>query len=667
MRIKANSLITLIVAIVVIIATGILFASIRVVSKGIKQEPEKSLDIERFRSEPLELVDLKVSEKSVKRNIQVKRRINGDGLDSVKFQDEGEWFRRVKIRVRNVSDKPVLKIVAYLYFEPPASTPLFSVELTPSRKLYPEALQPGGEVDLTVTDQSWNRTLEILNQYGVDANQSTVSFSVNFVLFDNETLWARGHLVRQDPNNPRKYIPVEKAPGEQLDHAPKFFNLKFFFTPLALQPQTSATHCTNDSGNSDATGCPTPGLYCYTIISLGDGNPGTRSVVPVIRDCQNLPGDPITNHTCTSGGTTTHYELRFDSTCPASGTGPGPTPTPCLQEGDTCSRTNDACCPGIGIHCNYNLEACMQDNHDYVPCDDQHKIDDCIQAGYFPDASCNCTNPIEDACGPGSNYNYEASMCCPDPPRTYQCDEYIPETGCPYYVDRSPCGASPVLIDVAGNGFDLTDAAGGVDFDIDGNPDRVNERLAWTRAGSDDAWLFFDRNHNGVVDSGRELFGNFTPQIPLPGLPNGKPNGFNALAQYDTAEKGGNGDGVIGNKDAIFTTLRLWQDTNHDGVSEPGEIHTLPDLGLYSISLDYKESRRTDRYGNQFRYRAKVRDAKGEQVGRWAWDVFLVANLESNASGKDKTDLLINSNQNAEFASSLFPFLKSFTSFNDRK
>lgn len=228
MRTRANGLIILIGALVVIIATGILFASIRVVSKGITQGSEKSLDIERFRSEPLELVDLKVSEQSVKGNIQVKRRINGDGLDSVKFQDEGEWFKRVKIRVRNISDKPVLKIVAYLYFKPPASTPLFSVELTPSRELYPEALQPGGEVDLTVTDQSWNRTLEILNQYGVDANQSTVSFSVDFVLFDNETLWSRGHLVRPDPNNPRKSIPVDKSPGKQLDHAPKFSNLKFF-------------------------------------------------------------------------------------------------------------------------------------------------------------------------------------------------------------------------------------------------------------------------------------------------------------------------------------------------------------------------------------------------------------------------------------------------------
>jgi hypothetical protein len=53
-------------------------------------------------------------------------------------------------------------------------------------------------------------------------------------------------------------------------------------------------------------------------------------------------------------------------------------------------------------------------------------------------------------------------------------------------------------------------------------------------------------------------------------------------------------------------------------------MHTLSSLGLASIDLDYKNSKRTDQYGNRFKYRAKVRDVHGAQLGKWAWDVFLV-------------------------------------------
>lgn len=181
--------------------------------------------------------------------------------------------------------------------------------------------------------------------------------------------------------------------------------------------------------------------------------------------------------------------------------------------------------------------------------------------------------------------------------------------------------SSPIVVDVSGNGVSLTDAEHGVLFDISaiGTP----KHLAWTVPGSDDAWLVLDRNANGTIDNGSELFGNFTPQ-PIPPAGSER-NGFLALAEYDKTVNGGNNDTVITNEDAVFTSLRLWQDVNHNGVSEPSELKTLPSVGLTSIELDYKESRKFDDYGNNFRYRAKVTDLRGGQLGRWAWDVFLVS------------------------------------------
>ena len=187
----------------------------------------------------------------------------------------------------------------------------------------------------------------------------------------------------------------------------------------------------------------------------------------------------------------------------------------------------------------------------------------------------------------------------------------------------NPCadgGCSPIVIDLLGNGFDLTNANNGVNFDF--NNDNVADRLSWIAANSDDAWLVLDRNGNGTIDSGRELFGNLTPQ-PEPAAGEER-HGFRALAKYDKPQQGGNDDGWIDASDSIFSSLRLWQDTNHNGISEQSELHTLTSKGLTRLDLDYHQSNRVDGHGNQFKYRAKVRDAQGAQLGRWAWDVFLL-------------------------------------------
>jgi hypothetical protein len=253
---------------------------------------------------------------------------------------------------------------------------------------------------------------------------------------------------------------------------------------------------------------------------------------------------------------------------------PTPTPTPCAGPGQGCYWDSDCC---AGCVCGEVTGTCF-------PCE----VD-----GNHPQGGC-----MSEAC----------SICYNVMEGTY-CDPWT-----------NSCW-TPILIDVNGDGFRMTDVANGIEFDGFGNGKRIH--TAWTREGSDDAWLVLDRNGNSTIDDGTELFSSASPQPTLP--PPDLRHGFNALVQYDKRENGGNGDGVLDKNDWVFAFLRLWQDLNHNGISETSELHTLPELRLSSIYMDYKLSKRTDGHGNVFRYRAKVTDVFGAQVGRWAYDVYPVA------------------------------------------
>ncbi len=187
---------------------------------------------------------------------------------------------------------------------------------------------------------------------------------------------------------------------------------------------------------------------------------------------------------------------------------------------------------------------------------------------------------------------------------------------------------SPLVLDINGDGLKYTSAEDGVIFDLDndGNP----EQTAWTTAQSefDNAFLVLDKNKNGQVDNGGELFGD----------QNGEENGFLELAKYDS-----NGDGVINSEDEVFNELLLWVDYNKNGVVDynndgtTNELKTLAEANVVELSVKFGEIKDadgnllTDAFGNITglvgTFKMMIVDAAGKlvEVVRTMMDVFFTS------------------------------------------
>lgn len=175
-----------------------------------------------------------------------------------------------------------------------------------------------------------------------------------------------------------------------------------------------------------------------------------------------------------------------------------------------------------------------------------------------------------------------------------------------------PCETSPILLDLGGDNYRLTSVANGVQFDLRNEGRR--RPVAWTRAGVENAFIALDRDGNGRIDNGSELFGNVTP------LRSGllAPNGFIALAEMDE-----NRDGLVDARDAAWSILLLWTDRNHDGWSTEEELQPIAASAVIALETSYQTIGRKDQWGNLYRYRSQFRVSQnGIEHQRSCYDVY---------------------------------------------
>ncbi len=169
----------------------------------------------------------------------------------------------------------------------------------------------------------------------------------------------------------------------------------------------------------------------------------------------------------------------------------------------------------------------------------------------------------------------------------------------------------PLTLDLDGDGVETLPADGQVLFDHDG--DGVKQGTGWV--APDDGMLVLDRNANGTIDNGGELFGDNT--IKNDGST--ALNGFDALSDLDS-----NGDGRIDSNDDQFADLRIWRDLNSDGISQANELKTLGETGVAAINLDSEASTMDVGSGN-------VANA----VGTFEWSDNTVGSVLSSAASLD--------------------------------
>ena len=149
-------------------------------------------------------------------------------------------------------------------------------------------------------------------------------------------------------------------------------------------------------------------------------------------------------------------------------------------------------------------------------------------------------------------------------------DPLVPTT---VYVRRDP-----LILDLDGDGIEITPLSGNVMFDTNG--DTIKTATAWV--SGDDGILVWDRNGNGTIDSGAEIFGD--EMI----MSNGQKaqNGFEALKAMNS-DNNGDLNTVFDARDGLYSAVRIWRDLNQDGISQANELQTLAAAGVASIGLSY--------------------------------------------------------------------------------
>jgi hypothetical protein len=213
------------------LCTFLLLTSVLSHSRGVApQDEERVLAKESHRNEPLRIKAIKGKKGAI--NV------------GEKFLDDDDWLKGLTFNVENISGKNIIYIELELDFPKANDDPpplLFSI-VYGSRPLLdgtlaanaPPPIKPGEEIELSLSDSEHAPLRKLLEELGYPKSIKQAVFSVGNVIFDDLLMWSNGRLMRRDPNNPRRWVPLNRltktSPIPELDFiGTRYLNLSANF------------------------------------------------------------------------------------------------------------------------------------------------------------------------------------------------------------------------------------------------------------------------------------------------------------------------------------------------------------------------------------------------------------------------------------------------------
>jgi hypothetical protein len=295
-----------------ILITGLLFSPVgqathTSASKG--QDKERVLEMTTHLRGPLELVDIRLAERSLKDKnvVTLRRRIVEQSR--LAFDSHERWWKEISFEFRNVSGKAIAAIRPELVLtfadrELPFILPV-NAYLNDGQRLRPgkETLQPGATVKLELDEDGYNRVMDLLKSDGSSGIVTEASFDVGFVEYADGTGWSKGSTLRRDRNNPQRWRGVQRKTAASRPSVTIGMPVSFF---VAAKPSTQGA-CYSTSNYFERY-CAGSNQTCWVRSGLG-GDTGCYD----LRVSQALCGTDLPGITCTGSEQVQQY--RFNANC----------------------------------------------------------------------------------------------------------------------------------------------------------------------------------------------------------------------------------------------------------------------------------------------------------------------------------------------------------------